>query len=67
MSIYATTDFQIFSGGKSPLNVLVKLFQPTCNGDISAFKDKVMPMAVLLKVVSCMDIKIFKYKVLIYI
>ena len=41
--------------------------QPTCNGDISALKDKVMPMAVLLKVVSCMDIKILKRKVLKYV
>ena len=67
MSIYAPTDFQTFSGWKSPLNVLVKLFQPTCNGDISVVKDKVMPMAVLLKVVSCMDIKILKYNVLKYV
>ena len=50
--------FRVFLRLKSPLNVLIKLFQPTCNGDISAFKDKVMPMAVLLKVVSCIDVAV---------
>ena len=41
MSMELST-FKTFSGDKqarkSPLNVLVVLFQPTCDGDISAVK-----------------------------
>ena len=42
MSMQLST-FQTFPGGKqdrkSPLNVLVKLFSPACNGDISEVKN----------------------------
>ena len=42
MSMKLST-FQTFPGGKqdrkSPLNVLVKLFSPTCNGAISEVKN----------------------------